>query len=86
MREGFMEIAVLAVLSMAVGSLITGGLIVLATRPHRGPAVRTDPAEPVPVTAEVREAPPEGDDGKPTIDEQLRAIYGYERKGGLKTE
>jgi hypothetical protein len=79
-----MEIAILAVLSMAAGSLITGGFVVLATRPRREPAGLTEPRDASPAAAASSEAAPE--DGKPTIDDQFNAIFGYERKGGLKVE
>jgi hypothetical protein len=78
-----MEIAILAVLSMAVGSLITGGLVVLATRPRRRPRSCAEPRDVLPVSVSA-EDPPE--DGRPTMDAQFAAIFGHEYRGGLKIE
>jgi hypothetical protein len=83
-----MEIAILAVLSMAAGSLITGGLMLCLTaaRGARFPSRKT-PREPVreaeiPVPA--KNTTPE--DGKPTMEEQLAAIVGHKHGGGLKIQ
>ncbi|MDR1572752.1 MAG: hypothetical protein LBS24_00380 [Clostridiales Family XIII bacterium] len=84
-----METAILAVLSMAAGSLITGGLMLAAgltaARGPRSPSRKAPPESVREAEAAVtaKRIPPE--DGKPTMEEQLAAIVGHTYRGGLKT-
>ncbi|MDR1574102.1 MAG: hypothetical protein LBS24_07310 [Clostridiales Family XIII bacterium] len=80
-----MEIAIAAVLSMAAGSLITGSLVLIAgSRPRLRARAEGGAREETRGGAKAPSA--EAESGKPTLEEQLAAIVGYERRGGLKVE